>query len=295
MAYHGFDGTWNVAKDRGEYGRHTNVVEFYKRYDGPKFLYAGVGTRHGWIGKMVGGAFGVGGHERIKEAIANVLKHPDEPVDIGGFSRGFGLAMTFANKLSKMGIPIRFIGGYDLVGSFGIPLDFCGIPFQRINLGYCFAKPKSVENCFHAVAIDENRAAFTPTHIDGAYEVCFRGAHSDVGGGNNNPALSNIPLRWMLHHAARCGLPVVGDPVDLPIDPRTKVKQIQSLHVRRRELKSSYRVHHTALAGLAPLLVEWAPEPDPNVPIVGTTLSRVRSIPAETTQPSPAAADSRPS
>ena len=32
--------------------------------------------------------------------------------------------------------------------------------------------------------------------------------HSDVGGGNNNPALSSIALNWMLQKAVSCHLPI---------------------------------------------------------------------------------------
>ena len=35
----------------------------------------------------------------------------------------------------------------------------------------------------------------------GGCEVWFRGVHSDVGGGNDNHALNDITLRWMLRKA----------------------------------------------------------------------------------------------
>src|SRR5512138_1013973 len=40
------------------------------------------------------------------------------------------------------------------------------------------------------------------------FEVWFRGVHSDVGGGNNNPSLSSIALNWMLKKAVSCSLPI---------------------------------------------------------------------------------------
>ena len=68
MALYAFDGTWNNEKDAGRYDLNTNVVRFKDLYTGRKFFYQGVGTRHGLVGKIVGGAFGVGGHDRIEEA-----------------------------------------------------------------------------------------------------------------------------------------------------------------------------------------------------------------------------------
>ena len=65
MALYAFDGTWNSEKDAGEYDKNTNVVRFKDLYAGPKFFYQGVGTKHGFLGKIAGGAFGVGGHERL--------------------------------------------------------------------------------------------------------------------------------------------------------------------------------------------------------------------------------------
>ena len=74
MALYAFDGTWNSEKDAGEYDRNTNVVRFKDLYAGPKYFYKGVGTRHGFLGKIFGGAFGVGGHDRIEDAKKDMAK-----------------------------------------------------------------------------------------------------------------------------------------------------------------------------------------------------------------------------
>ena len=74
MALYAFDGTWNSEKDAGEYDRNTNVVRFKDLYTGPKYFYKGVGTKHGFLGKVAGGAFGVGGHDRIEDARKDIAK-----------------------------------------------------------------------------------------------------------------------------------------------------------------------------------------------------------------------------
>jgi uncharacterized protein (DUF2235 family) len=222
MALYAFDGTWNKERDAGEYGKNTNVVRFKDLYTGTKFFYKGVGTKHGNLGKLFGGAFGVGGHERTEEATKNLaaqLAAGDEFVDIVGFSRGAALAVHFANVVAagvrvdrpggaEMVRPaIRFLGVWDVVAAFGIPIDI-GIRFSRINLGYKLALPGNVRHCFHALALDERRQTFRPTRMENGYEVWFRGVHSDIGGGNQNASLNDIALRWMLSKALSVGLPM---------------------------------------------------------------------------------------
>lgn len=83
-----------------------------------------------------------------------------------------------------------------------------------------FASTVSMVRHFRqALALDERRVKFLPEYrrhpyihppmllppIIGSHkEVWFLGAHSDVGGSNHNddqPALSNVPFRWMLWEA----------------------------------------------------------------------------------------------
>jgi len=222
MALYAFDGTWNKERDAGEYGKNTNVVRFKDLYAGKKFFYQGVGTKHGAIGKLFGGAFGVGGHERTEAAtkdLAAQIVGGDDKVDIIGFSRGAALAVHFANvvaagvavtrqgRTETVQPAIRFLGLWDVVAAFGIPVDI-GIRFSRINLGYKLTLPRNVQHCFHALALDERRQAFRPTRLPSGYEVWFRGVHSDVGGGNENRALNDITLRWMLSKALAVELPL---------------------------------------------------------------------------------------
>jgi hypothetical protein len=221
MALYAFDGTWNSEKDAARYDRNTNVVRFKDLYTGRAFFYQGVGTRHGLVGKIAGGAFGVGGHERIQAArkdLAAQVASGDREVDIVGFSRGAALAVHFANVVGdgipvngvREAPPVRFLGVFDIVAAFGIPVDL-GFSFNRINLGYKLGLAKGVQYCYHALALDESRKAFRPTRVRGGCEVWFRGVHSDVGGGNDNHALNDISLRWMLRKAIATGLPMKAD------------------------------------------------------------------------------------
>lgn len=221
MSLYAIDGTWNSTRTGEEEHRNTNVMEFCQRYETGIFYEKGIGTRLGFIGKIFGGAFGIGGDSRVDRLYKNIciqFVNGDRDIEIIGFSRGAALALDLANKLFRSGIrhpddervvekepPIRFLGLWDTVGSFGLTLG----PFQKINLGHHLGVPTNVERCFHALALDERRSKFKPTRLSPrAYEVWFRGNHSDVGGGNGNNALNNISLRWMLRKAKLARLPV---------------------------------------------------------------------------------------
>jgi hypothetical protein len=259
MALYAFDGTWNEEKDAGRYDLNTNVVRFKDLYTGHKFFYQGLGTKHGTLGKLVGGAFGVGGHDRIEEAkkhLAERFTAGDRDIDIVGFSRGAALAVHFANVIGdgvtvngqKENPPIRFLGVFDIVAAFGIPIDI-GLNFNRINLGYRLGLAKGVKRCYHALALDESRKAFRPTRVPEGCEVWFRGVHSDVGGGNNNHALNDIALRWMLRKAVANDLPMATDCVGTSckrVDIEGKVSEnFDKILSRPREPKNGDRYHYT--------------------------------------------------
>jgi hypothetical protein len=261
MALYAFDGTWNSEKDAGKYDLNTNVVRFKDLYAGTQFFYKGVGTKHGALGKFAGGAFGVGGHDRIEDAKRDMAKqfvNGDRAIDIIGFSRGAALAVHFANVVGDDGVKVngvvekplvRFLGVWDIVAAFGIPINLPGLSFNRLNLGYKLGLAKAVQSCYHAIALDEARQTFRPTRVRGGCEVWFRGVHSDVGGGNNNHALNDITLRWMLRKAIATGLPMAADCVATGCaraDVNGRIgDNLDPIRNRSREPKPGDRYHYT--------------------------------------------------
>ncbi|MBS0154153.1 MAG: DUF2235 domain-containing protein [Nitrospira sp.] len=215
MALYAFDGTWN--EDEADEAKETNVLAFYKCLspNTKEFYLKGVGTRLGFVGKLLGGLTGAGGHFRIHEAMEKLRQYfaeGDRTVDIIGFSRGAALALHFANQVQEEqpGAVVRFLGLWDVVASFGIPGN-------DLNIGWHLTLPDNVQHCYHAMALDERRRNFTPTRVvlrkggvigDRLQEVWFRGVHSDVGGGQC-AGLANIALCWMLRRAKEAGLPLV--------------------------------------------------------------------------------------
>ncbi|NUR54036.1 MAG: DUF2235 domain-containing protein [Acidobacteria bacterium] len=261
-----FDGTWNTKKDNDTEYRNTNVWRFYETYHansrGAHDVYrAGIGTRYGLAGRLVGGAFGAGELPRLNEAYEHVCRAWDEgdrAIDIIGFSRGAATALDFCNLIQQRGVrrpasetvvepnaTIRFLGLWDVVAAFG--LGFLGV--QELNLGHHLSLPHDrLEYCFHAMALDERRLSFLPTRLGGAYEVWFRGVHSDVGGGNANRGLNDIALRWMMRKAQAAGLPILEDDIAaLRPDPTARPKPHDHLSLDLRLVSAVDRLHYTIM------------------------------------------------
>lgn len=273
MALYAFDGTWN--RDEIDDADDTNVVRFREVYAGPEFEYVtGIGTRFGVVGRALGGLLGSGGWSRIHEmsgALRENRRGGDRAIDIVGFSRGAALALHFANKIAKEGVEgeaekptIRFLGLWDVVGSFGLSFDTF-VNFHDINLGWNIDEvAECVEHCFHAMAMDERRETFGVTRLDpehrraNVHEVWFRGVHSDVGGGNRNFERSNIALNWMLDRARDCGVPintaVAAEAKYADMDEDAPISENKDLkRDRRRRVDPNDELHETAkLLRLAP-------------------------------------------
>jgi len=221
MALYAFDGTGNEDREGTE--RDSNVLHFFNAYRDPlknadpraergSLYLEGIGIRaNTGLGERVAEAFGIGGRSRLNDARRRVehnLAAGDLDVDIVGFSRGAALAIDFANHVCKK-LPranVRFVGVWDIVAQFGLP-------GEHVNLGFDLDCPDVI--CYHAMALDEDRAFFplkrlskAGTTLSKLREVWFRGVHSDVGGGNANPGLNWIALNWMFENALRHRLPI---------------------------------------------------------------------------------------
>ena len=126
-------------------------------------------------------------------------------------------AKEFIAKHHTMWVKIKFIGVWDTVAALGIPFKFLNalvnmVPFLKNNFHDLTLSP-SVENAFHALAIDERRKTFAPTLWEPNLQkgqtmeqVWFPGTHTDIGGGYKESGLSNVTLNWMVDKAKKCGL-----------------------------------------------------------------------------------------
>ncbi len=275
MALYAFDGTWNEGKDGDDPKfENTNVFRFknaYARASGTEPCYvAGIGTRFDRVGRVLGGAFGLGELPRLLEtydALCRTWIGGDQNIDLVGFSRGAATVLDFCNLVQAKGIrkpgtdqvvepspKLRFVGLWDVVAAFGL----ANLGNEALNIGHHLWLPKkSVDFCFHAMALDERRPSFINTRVPGAREVWFRGAHSDVGGGNGNQPLNDVGLRWMMRKAIAAGLPI--DPADVPNPDITHLepKHSNKLPVKIRLIRAVDRSHYTVTR-----MEEWTNPPD---------------------------------
>ena len=246
MALYAFDGTGNEDRDGDDFD--SNVLDFFRGYDDPlkdndpddtrgSLYVKGIGRMARTLfGERLSEAFGIGGHRRVRQALRrlrNNRRAGDNDVDIVGFSRGAGIAVSFANEVAEEhpDLTIRFLGLFDTVGQFGLP-------GERLQAGHDLSCPRNVRRCYHALALDENRALFPLTRmmrrdqaVDGFVEAWFRGVHSDVGGGNGNRGLNWISLNWMFQAARREGLPIRQSEID-----RNLAERGLPQHVRTHEV-----------------------------------------------------------
>lgn len=249
------DGTWNFA-DQPRTTNVTKVALAARtEADGAAqrvYYGSGVGLRP-WQ-RWRGGAFGMGLSSNVQDAYRFLVDtyEPGDELFLFGFSRGAFTARSLAGLVRNSGIlrresahrvkeawalyrdraekptstasklfrgahahetGIHFIGVWDTVGALGIPT---GAPFNRRWAFHDTELSSWIKGAFHALAVDEQRAPFTPTlwhQQPGAAksgqelkQVWFSGVHCDVGGGYEKTGLSDIALLWMVQQARRYGL-----------------------------------------------------------------------------------------
>ena len=128
-------------------------------------------------------------------------------------SRGYPDIQKEVKAQGRDNIPIKFLGLFDTVEAFGVPIEevrgaidwaIWPITFRERRLN------DRVENARHALALDDERTTFHPIRWDQTNEnppntrikeVWFAGVHSDVGGGYPDNALEYVPLVWMAEEA----------------------------------------------------------------------------------------------
>jgi uncharacterized protein (DUF2235 family) len=130
---------------------------------------------------------------------------------------------------------IRFIGVWDTVGALGIPVDGLHLG-SWINRRWQFHNTRlssTVDAAYHALAVDEQRGPFQPAlwsqegdapEHQVLEQVWFSGVHCDVGGGNPEHKLSDIPLLWMVARARSCGLRFKPEAFARCADPGTPIR-----------------------------------------------------------------------
>lgn len=194
------DGTWDGTAN------NTNVFKLFNALEVSSsqlpFYDSGVGADGNPIEKLLGGAFGTGLFQKIKDGYTRIAHAYDagDAVYLFGFSRGAYTARSLAGMIAVCGLPtadfddqlvetafqayrnkdqraallgqlgkyqmydaqITMVGVWDTVGSLGIPAIFGGVSVLLYGFLDTGLHP-DVKNACHALAIDERRAEFPAT------------------------------------------------------------------------------------------------------------------------------------
>ncbi|WP_315747839.1 MULTISPECIES: DUF2235 domain-containing protein [unclassified Bradyrhizobium] len=139
-------------------------------------------------------------------------------------------------KIIRKDIPaIEFIGVWDTVAAYGLPIDEMTRGVSNwvwpLELPNRVLSPR-VRCARHALALDDERTTFhpvlwteegeskppVPTTIDDErlVQVWFVGMHANVGGGYPDDSVSFVPLTWLVGEAVKRGLMFKSAPVADP-------------------------------------------------------------------------------
>jgi Uncharacterized alpha/beta hydrolase domain (DUF2235) len=181
------------------------------------------------------------------------------------FNRDHKIPPPTAASNNKPVNGIRFLGLWDTVAAYGLPIDEMTRGVSKwiwpLELPSRVLDPR-VQRACHALALNDERTTFHPVLWDERAQVpansdqprplsderisqvWVSGMHSNVGGGYPDDSLAHIPQRWIMNEARRCGLrfksPPDADP-DSMINTKAARDRDGRLYDSRSGLGSYYR------------------------------------------------------
>ncbi|HQU74468.1 MAG TPA: DUF2235 domain-containing protein [Calditrichia bacterium] len=192
--------------------------------------------------------------------------HPDDPP-----------AREFRERYARE-VRIHFIGVWDTVGALGVPLWGLNALTRRYHEFHDVQLSRSIDNAFHALAIDEKRKAFRPTiwetkevEYQRVEQAWFPGSHANVGGGFVDAGLSDQALKWMMDRATQCDLEFEADAQLELVEPnplgelrnsRTWFFKLIPAFLRKIDAKisSQERIDQSALTRMAERNLQYEPK-----------------------------------
>jgi hypothetical protein len=210
------DGTWENETSATNISKLVPLIKGVDAHGVEQvvFYHDGVGSEPDFLRHLLGGAIGLGLKDIVQAGYDSAFlnyRQGDE-IYIFGFSRGAYAARAIAGRLGTSDTPVKCVGVFDTVGSFGIPagigLAALARYYAQTTLGFSDTiLGDHVDVGLHALAIDEHRRPFVPTfwtypvrkpphaHVE---QVWFAGDHCGVGGGGPDSGTSDIALLWMI-------------------------------------------------------------------------------------------------
>lgn len=176
------------------------------------------------------------------------------------FSRGYPRWASLAGRIHQQGrhqVPIRFLGLWDTVEAYGVPIVELKKGISRVMWPMVFGDlllSPAVQQACHALSLDDQRTTFHPLLWDESSEpprdpadplarrritqVWFSGVHANVGGGYPEDQLSQVSLEWIMGEAMAAGLAL--NPLAVE-DVRASASPYARLYDSRAGLAAYYR------------------------------------------------------
>jgi uncharacterized protein (DUF2235 family) len=181
---------------------------------------------------------------------------------------------------------VDFLGVWDTVGSLGIPGNLLRSVGRRRYAFHDVTLGTGIRRAYQALAIDEHRRNFLPAIWDTSRvtaeqeveQVWFAGAHSNVGGGYDDPVLSDQAFLWMVtkarpllafdddYLAERCEVLAGEEARGEVVDSRRGIWKFLGQVLRPIGADPTEAIHPSALARLHASKVEYKSAPSPDAP-----------------------------
>jgi uncharacterized protein (DUF2235 family) len=107
--------------------------------------------------------------------------------------------------------PIQFIGVWDTVDAYGMPIDEIKMAIDKWFWPMTLADRNfadGIHRACHAISLDDERPTFRPvlwtdpsTRPERLSQVWFAGVHANVGGGYPDDGLAHVALQWIMEEA----------------------------------------------------------------------------------------------
>jgi len=185
----------------------------------------------------------------------NTLKSLFKQIGLSHVSDSLGKSYPTTNTV--VGPPITFLGLWDTVGAYGLPIDELTRAWNAVfPIRPKHTLDKNVHRACHALALDDERNSFhpqlineykphdhNPTHPqhikdERVAQVWFAGAHTNVGGGYPDDGLSYVSLAWMMREAEQKKLCFKDDDYKRI---REKANPLGKIYDARQGLGGAYR------------------------------------------------------
>lgn len=229
-------GTRRGEKFRGGtfgYGISNNIMDAYSflvsNYEEKDEIYLFGFSRGAFTARSIAGlVHNLGILKRCKMPLTSIAYGHYKDKSEGWRPKGADATQFRNDYCHPWPVKIRFLGVWDTVGALGAPYGeflgyivdkWFGCSFHDVTLS------ESVDSAYHALAADERRWPFRPTHIELTdyhrrrneknlaenkfplyKQKWFPGVHSNVGGGYGRYGLSDCALEWIVECARLNGL-----------------------------------------------------------------------------------------